>query len=98
MPRTVLTEENLRKYLSHETTKINLEHHYWLKDSFLSKIGRMAPNLTSIVLRRLKITDESFYDIANAVTKVERLDVSDSPMIAKRGMLKFLENNGATLQ
>jgi len=98
MPRTVLTEENLRKYLSHETTKINLEHHYWLKDSFLSKIGRMAPNLTEIILRRLKITDESFYEIANAVTKVERLDVSDSPMIAKRGMLKFLENNGATLQ
>lgn len=43
--RTVLTEENLRKYLGEETVKINLEHHYWLKDSFLSKIGRMAPNL-----------------------------------------------------
>ena len=97
MPRTVLTEENLRKYLSHETTKINLEHHYWLKDSFLSKIGRMAPNLTEIILRRLQITDDSFYEIANAVTQVQKLDISDSPMIAKRGMLKFVENNGQSL-
>ena len=30
--RTVLTEENLKKYLSSETYKLNLEHHYWLKD------------------------------------------------------------------
>lgn len=59
-PRTVLTEENLRKYLSDETYKLNLEHHYWLKDSFLNKIGRMAPNLKILSLRRLKITDESF--------------------------------------
>ena len=43
--RTVLTEENLRKYLGEETVKLNLEHHYWLKDSFLSKLGRMAPQL-----------------------------------------------------
>lgn len=43
--RTVLTEENLRKYLSQDTVKLNLEHHYWLKDSFLSKLGRMAPQL-----------------------------------------------------
>ena len=59
-PRTVLTEENLKKYLSEETMKLNLEHHYWLKDTFLNKIGRMAPNLKILSLRRLKITDESF--------------------------------------
>lgn len=59
-PRTVLTEENLKKYLSEETLKLNLEHHYWLKDTFLNKIGRMAPNLRILSLRRLKITDESF--------------------------------------
>jgi hypothetical protein len=45
MPRTVLTEDNLKKYLSQETLRLNLEHHYWLKDSFMSKLGRMAPNL-----------------------------------------------------
>jgi hypothetical protein len=45
MPRTVLTEDNLKKYLCGETLRLNLEHHYWLKDSFLGKLGRMAPNL-----------------------------------------------------
>lgn len=59
-PRTVLTEENLKKYLSEETLKLNLEHHYWLKDTFLNKIGRMAPKLRILSLRRLKISDESF--------------------------------------
>lgn len=28
--KTILTEENLKKYLSAETLKIDIEHHYWL--------------------------------------------------------------------
>ena len=56
-PRTVLTEENLKKYLDERTYKLNLEHHYWLKDNFLDKLGRMAPNLKILSLRRLKISD-----------------------------------------
>jgi hypothetical protein len=52
-----LTEESLKVYLSKETEKLNLEHSYWLKDSFLDKIGRMAPNLKELSLRRLKITN-----------------------------------------
>ena len=43
--RTVLTEENLKQYLCVETVKLNIEHHTWLRDSFLSKIGKMARNL-----------------------------------------------------
>ena len=42
---TVLTEENLKKYLNHETTGLNLEHHYWVSNSFISKISLLAPNL-----------------------------------------------------
>ena len=37
--KTILTEENLKKMLSEETTKLNIEHHHWLKEGFLSKIG-----------------------------------------------------------
>lgn len=57
LPQTILTEESLKVYLSKETEKLNLEHSYWLKDSFLDKIGRMAPNLRELSLRRLKITN-----------------------------------------
>ena len=34
-PMTVLTEANLKNILTGETTKLNIEHHYWLKDAFL---------------------------------------------------------------
>jgi len=44
-PRTILNEENLREYLSHETLRLNLENHYWIKNNMLDKIGRMAPNI-----------------------------------------------------
>ena len=56
----MLTEENLRAYLSKETEKLDLEHAYWLKDVFLDKIGRMAPNLKELSLRRLKISNRAF--------------------------------------
>lgn len=94
--RTVLTEENLRKYLGDETVKLNLEHHYWLKDSFLSKLGRMAPKLQRLSLRRLKITDDSFFGIAKNLEKgvLERLDISDCPFIGKKSVLRFLEQCG----
>ena len=59
----MLTEENLRLYLSKETDKLDLEHAYWLKDVFLDKIGRMAPNLKELSLRRLKISNRAFTDI-----------------------------------
>lgn len=93
-PRTVLTEENLRKYLSYETTKLNLEHHYWLKDSFLGKIGHMATNLQVLSLRRLKISNESFVECMHYLKKLERLDISSCPHIGKSGLMKFFENCG----
>jgi len=42
---TVLTEENLKQYLNEQTGKVNLENHYWISNNFISKLGRMAPNL-----------------------------------------------------
>lgn len=45
LPRTIITEEALKEYIGVETEKLNLEHHYWIKETFLDKIGRMAPNL-----------------------------------------------------
>ena len=66
----MLTEDNLKKYLSGETLKLNLEHHYWLNDSFLGKLGRMAPNLQELSLRRLKITDDAFCELFSHLKNV----------------------------
>ena len=63
LPHTVLTEEVLKKYLSADTERLNLEHHYWIKDSFLDKIGRMAPNLLELSLRRMEISNFAFMQI-----------------------------------
>ena len=37
MPRTILNEENLREYLSEETLRLNLENHYWIKNTMIDK-------------------------------------------------------------
>jgi len=57
MPRTILNEENLREYLSEETLRLNLENHYWIKNNVIEKIGRMAPNLQVLSLRRMKFVN-----------------------------------------
>lgn len=98
LPQTVLTEENLKVYLTNETEKLDLEHSYWLKDVFLDKIGRMAPNLKYLSLRRLKISDKAFTEIMTHLRVLERVDISDCANIYEGGMRKFLSNNKDTLQ
>jgi hypothetical protein len=52
-PKKVLTEDNLSKILNSSITKLNLEGHYWLSDTFVGKISMNCPNLTSLCLRRM---------------------------------------------
>lgn len=96
-PATVLTEENLRGILNVDTVKLNLEHHYWLKDNFLNKLGRLAPNLQILSLRRMAISNASFIDIFRYLEKVEVLDIADSPNIEESGMEQFLDSCGENL-
>jgi hypothetical protein len=92
LPRTVITEESLKEYLGPETEKINLEHHYWLKDNFIDKIGRMAPNLRELCIRRLKISNKAFADIVMHLKKLENIDISDCPNIHSSAMMVMFEN------
>ena len=89
----MLTEENLRLYLSKETDKLDLEHAYWLKDVFLDKIGRMAPNLKELSLRRLKISNRAFTDIMTQLKQIEVIDVADCPNLQESGLETLLKNN-----
>jgi hypothetical protein len=77
MPQTILTEETLKDYISVETHKLNLEHHYWIKDNFLDKIGKMAPNLVELSLRRLNISNKAFMGIVSQLKQLQRIDISD---------------------
>lgn len=78
-PRSVLTEENLREYLGPHTLRLNLEHHYWLKDSFLGKIGRMSTNIQVLSLRRLQISNKMFTELWGINDPVEIWDWSLIP-------------------
>lgn len=70
LPRCIITEEALKEYIGHETHKLNLEHHYWIKEAFLDKIGRMAPNLNELCLRRMKISNRAFILIVTELKKL----------------------------
>lgn len=53
----------------------------------------MAPNLKELSLRRLKISNRAFTEIALHLKKLERIDVSDCPNIQTTGMKILLDNN-----
>lgn len=70
-PKTILNEENLKSYCTTETVKLDLESHYWLRNSFLDKIGRMSPNLRVLSLRRMKFIDNvTFSEIFKCLHKL----------------------------
>jgi F-box/leucine-rich repeat protein 2/20 len=98
LPQTILTEENLRTYLSKETAKLGLEHAYWLKDVFLDKIGRMAPNLQERSLRRLKIRNRAFSEIMGHMKRLEVVDVAECVNIQESGLELMITNNQHTLR
>ena len=93
LPQTILTEENLKVYLTHETERLNLEHAYWIKDVFLDKIGRMAPNLRELSLRRLRITNRAFTDLVTYLKRLEIVDLSDCTGIGESGLKTMLVNS-----
>ena len=73
-----MNEENLKNTLSEETLGLNLENHYWLKNNIISKVGKMAPNLVFLSLRRMKfITNPVFAEIFHSLTQLQKVDLSD---------------------
>lgn len=58
----------------------------------------MAPNLSHLCLRRLKISNDSFSDLSNHLKHIEALDISDCFMIQEQSVIKFLTNNAKTLK
>ena len=93
LPKTVLTEEALRAYLGPETERINLEHHYWIKDNFIDKIGRMAPNIRELSLRRMNLTNRAFTCIAAELKDLRKIDISYCPNIHVSGFKILIDNN-----
>lgn len=94
MPRTILNEENLRECLSTETLRLNLENHYWLKNNMIDKVGRMAPNIQVLSLRRMKfITNPVFAQIFRYMKSIERIDLTDCTGLLATAANLLIDNN-----
>jgi len=81
LPLSVITEETLKQQLGETTTRLNLEHHYWIRNIFLDKVGRMAPNLIELSLRRMDISEYAFAEMTRNYTELKSLDISHCPQI-----------------
>lgn len=87
LPSKVLTEENLVRVLSQDTTKVNLENHYWLSGKFLGKLGVMAPNIVELSLRRMpSISNIIFADIFRELNQLENVDLADCTGLYSSGL------------
>lgn len=94
MPKTIMNEENLRKCLCEETLGLNLENHYWLKNETISKIGKMAPNLIYLSLRRMKfISNPIFAEIFQSLTNLQKVDLSDCDGLLATATTLLVDNN-----
>ena len=93
-PRTILTEENLKEYLDDETMKINLENHYWISNSFIAKLGRMAPSLQELSLRRMpQITNKIFAEVFENLETLTTVDFCDCEGLFSSAFQLLLRKN-----
>ena len=65
---------------------------------FLDKIGRMAPNLRDLSLRRIKISNRAFTELVTHLKHLEIVDLADCISIGESGLKTMLINNNKTLQ
>jgi len=86
LPRSILTEDSLKIALTPTTEKLSLENHVWIRDNFLDKVGRLAPNLRDISLRGLEISGKSFIEIIKYCNLLKKIDVSQCKLLSEESI------------
>ena len=93
LPSHILTEENLKESLSKDLKSLNLNSHFWLKNNFIDKIGRMAPNLVELWIRNLKVTPEAFSDLVKPMGLLKIIDISNCSELDEKSIIALAESN-----
>ena len=93
LPETVLTEENLKVSLTPSLKALNINNHYWLKNNFINKIGRMAPNLVELSLRGLKVTTDAFCDLVKHMGLLKIIDISNCDLLEEESIMVLADKN-----
>ena len=98
LPETVLTEESLKEWLSKELRRLCLDNHFWIKNNFIDKIGRMAPNLVDLSLRGLKVDTPTFVEMVKHMGLLKVLDISNCTLLDEQAIIRLAETNKALVQ
>jgi len=94
MGPNILTEENLARILSTETTKLNLENNYHISNGFIGKIGNVAPNIENLCLRRMpNIGNDVFSRLFTTFENLVTVDLSDCTGLEPFGLQLMLKKN-----
>ena len=94
MPNTILTEENLKEYLTENTGKINFENFYWLSNNFIAKLGKMCPNLQQLSLRRMpQITNKIWAEMFEYFRELKVVDFCDCDGMVSTALNLMLRKN-----
>lgn len=94
MSRTILNEENFKHSVTPEVQRLTLENHYWLKNSVLCKLGKMAPNLQQLNLRRMKfMTNPVLAEIFHSLKQLTHIDLTDCDGLLTSATNLLVTNN-----
>lgn len=98
LPDTILTEESLKVQLSSSLRCLKLDNHFWIKNNFIDKIGRMAPNLVELSIRGLKVDSQSFIDMVKHMALIKILDISNCRLLDETAIMALADTNKAIVQ
>ena len=88
LPDTILTEESLKDTLSKSLRSLNLNNHFWIKNNFIDKIGRMAPNLVELSIRGLNVDTQTFSELVNHLGLLKIIDISNCRLLEEEGKIE----------
>ena len=98
LPETILTEESLKDFLSKELRCLSLDNHFRIKNNFIDKIGKMAPNLVDLSIRGLKVDTQTFVEMVKYMGLIKVLDISNCTLLEEQAIIRLVEANKALFQ
>ena len=96
LPPENITEEWVKDNLNEKVTKINFSNCYWLSKDLVSKLGRLDPNLKTIILKNLDLSNYIVENIIVHCKSLEVLDISNCTGLAS-GLLDIISEKGQNL-
>lgn len=70
MPKTVIDEQNLMSILNPDLEHLNIEYKTEISNDLIDKIGYLAPNIKSLNLTALNITNKVLFELGKSCKKL----------------------------